>query len=65
MVIGNRIELNDFIDIPCLFGHKMTKIGNNLIIAGGICIGDDNINGNNNDETFYYVLQTWWYKWYK
>merc|ERR1712130_312665 len=35
--IGKKIQLNEFIDIPMLYGHRMTNIGGNtLVITGGI-----------------------------
>merc|ERR1712228_195063 len=52
--IGNKIQLNEFIDLPNLFGHKLTKIGGNkLVITGGISNECGNIAYS---ETFSFVI---------
>merc|ERR1712176_269702 len=51
--IGHKIQLNEFIDLPSLFGHKLTKIGKNLVLTGGISNECGNIGYS---ETFCYVL---------
>merc|ERR1712154_592716 len=51
--IGQKIQLNEFMDLPNLFGHKLTKIANNLVLTGGISNECGNIGYS---ETFCYVL---------